>query len=155
MPVVISDDSELGKELKRWDTPRSQGGMRPDTPQMYPFMLYRAWERHGKVMCMDALPMFGLTPAELSAAQIEVETFNKSCQLVVRSESEHAIAKGQGWHDSAKAAVEAYHKQLDEIGNLAAKRAFSDQFMGLKAQEEIRAVEQETHEHVLDVVPAK
>lgn len=150
MPMVISPESDIAKEYAKWETPRSQGGMRPDTFEPYPRMLYQAQMRRGKVVCMDA-PMAYPTDAE----QLEVESFNRRCTRIVRSESEYQQAKGVGWFDTAQQAIDAKEKEQQDIANLAAERAFHDQRMSAQAREEVKAVEQQTHEHVVDVVAKK
>lgn len=151
MPMVISPDSEMGKELAKWDAPKSQGGMRADGYERYPMMLYRAMQRdNGQVMCLDN-PLRYRTEQE----QLACEAFNRQCERKVWNDAEYDVAKGQGWHESQKDAVDAYEKEQQDIAELAAKRAYNDQRLSEKAQDEIKAVEQTTHEHVLDTVPLK
>jgi len=150
MPMVISPESEAGKELAKWEAPKRQGGMRCDGYEAFPAMLYRAHLRNGKCRCL-VNPMTYRTEAE----QLDAAAFNTSCIRIVKDEAEYRLARGSGWWDSAQAAIEACEHEQLAIADLAAERAFHDQRLSQKAQAEVQAVERQTDEHVVDVVPAK
>jgi hypothetical protein len=166
MGVQISPDSLLGKELRKWNTPKNRlvdGDAMPGDPlfgvfghgaagyEEYPRMLYRALPtRTGKVVCLQAPPdpLFYDTQPEYDRAVQEVEQFNKRCTLIVQEESQHRRALTDGWRNSVTDALEQYEKEQRTIGNLAAERAYTDQRMSAKAQAEMAAAEAETHEHL-------
>lgn len=146
MPVVINPESELGKEMAKWEKPYQY---RP-----FPKMLYRAQKRsNGKVMCMAPAPSpFGWRDAnEYNAAINEAESFTASCQRIVHDESEMRIAKGQGWCEGPDAAIAQFEREEQALGNAAAETAFAVQGMTDKAKRELREVDGLTHEHVTDV----
>ncbi|HYX82165.1 MAG TPA: hypothetical protein VE714_07220 [Gemmatimonadales bacterium] len=156
MSVVILPESDLGKELAKWDTPRSQGGMRPDGYEPYPKMLYKAHTRdNGKVQCMEPVPVPSqfLTMEAYQHALAVHETFTRSCQLIVRSEAEHARATREGWRDSPTEAVAHVEALAREIADAAAEANFHAARMSDKAQREFKEANEATHEHVTDVTP--
>ena len=172
MAVQISPDSETGKRLREWDTPRTRlvdenalpgdpwherYGRRAPGYEEYPRMLYKAQPtRTGKVECMlpPPDPMGYETQPEYDRAVRDVEQFNKRCQLVVNDESQFRRAFTDGWRTSIADALSQYEQQQREIGDEAARRAFRDQRLSAKAQAEIEAAEAETHEH-LPSMPVK
>jgi len=166
MGVQISPDSPLGKELRRWNTPKNRlvdgdalpgdpffgvFGNAPNGHEEFPKMLYRALPtRTGKVECMLAPPdpMGYETQPEYDRAVRDIEQFNKRCQLIVRDESQERRALTDGWRRSIGEALEVYERQQRDIGHEAARRAYTDQRMSPKAQAEVEAAEAETHEHL-------
>lgn len=138
MARVISLDSEEGKELARWDRPKSQGGMRPDSFEAFPKMLYRAQERAGRATLGD--------PSD--------EASMRACQRVVRDEYELRAAKNDGWRETPAEALE-YHEYLKKgIADEAARRHFRDSKMSEAAQAEAAEADASTAEH-LPVIPEK
>lgn len=145
MGVVINPESELGKELAKWDAPK---------PYMeYPRMLYRAQLFRGKSLCMaPAVVPFGWKDdAEYARAVAEGDAFTKSCQRIVADESAERIAMGQGWARSPQEALALAEREAQEIGNLAAEANASVRRMSAKAQQDFEEVSALTHEHVPDV----
>jgi len=145
MPVVINPDSELGRELAKWDAPSPWAA--------YPKMLYRAGEMNGKRLCMAPPPSpFGWRDqAEYQAAINQAESFTASCQRIVRDESEHRMAKGQGWCESPGEAMEQAEREARALGDAAAEANYAARRMSDKAQRELDEVNELTHEHVADV----
>jgi hypothetical protein len=140
MAIVRTGTAAWELEEAKWNTPRSQGGMRPDTAEYFPTMLYMA-RRHssGKWLAHDAAS----------------EQFSASCQLTVRNEHEKNRAWDQGWRGSPTDA-EAYHEQLEqEMAQAAAEAAHSVQRMSGQAQAEFKAAEDATDKHVADVPAPK
>lgn len=152
MPILRTGDSEYDKELKKWDTPKSQGGYGPDGFEPFPKMLYKAFRREdkgGKVMCGDMDAVYASDPQR----QVLAEAFNKQCQRTVRSQGEYEQAKNDGWCDSPADAL-AYHEKLQQdIAQAAAEAAYSVQRMSDKAQREYREADQAS-EHPTADVPA-
>jgi hypothetical protein len=165
MGVVIQPDSELGKELQRWEqfpvrtsTGETLPAGNPYVFRPYPKMLYKAHPfRTGKTLCFaPAVSPFGWTdPNQYQQALIEADAFNKSCQRIVGSESDHAIAKGQGWCETPDLALAFHEQQQDAIGQAAAEAAYSVQRMGEKARGEFDAASDATDVHVTDVPAPK
>lgn len=153
MGIQIAPESALGQELAKWEQPNYNPANHP-----YPKMLYKAFVRpsDGRNVCM-APPVhpYGYTPEAYQAASIEVEDFNRRCQKIVKDEAEEAIAKGQGWRNSAREAVEALDQEQIEFGNIAAEAQFQARRMSEKAQAELAAADAQTHAHVVDVQPAR
>ena len=148
---LISRNSEEGKELLKWDTPRSQGGMRPDRYEPFPKMLYLANKRPDGVVSVgeadDAI--FGAKPGDspLGAA----EQFNLRCQLVVKSEEEMRGALSRGWRNSPEEALARFEDKEKAIGRAAAERHASDAKMSEAAQAEAKKADAATMEHVPEI----
>jgi hypothetical protein len=135
MGVVITPESELGKEMAKWERPE-RGGTRPYVYVPFPRMLYKARKRpDGRVMCMD--------PAD--------ESFSAQCWFVVQNELELEKAHREGWRDSPKEALDYFEGLERDIARAAAERAYSDQRLTEKARAEAAAAEAETPEHVPDI----
>lgn len=165
MGVIINPESELGKELQKWEQfPRHlpDGTIAPaGNPyayREYPRMLYKAqmW-KNGKALCFaPPVSPFGWRDGnEYQQAQLEAETFTKSCQRIVKTEAEHAIAKGQGWCVSAAEATEQYEREQDAIARQAAEARYVAQGMSSKALAEFEAATDATEQHVVDVPAPK
>jgi len=140
MPVVHNPESEYAKELAKWDTPRSLGGMKPDGYEPYPRMLYRAITRaDGRVVLDD--------PADEGVA--------RSCQRIVRSAGDEAAARGQGWCLGPQAALEAAEQQAQAVARAAAEVAAAAQRMTPHARAELADADAATIGHVVDVPTKK
>ena len=134
MGVVISPESELGKELAKWEQPNYNPALHP-----YPRMLYRAQEVQGRPSLVD--------PHD--------EAFAQKCQLIVPDESAHRRAAQDGWCDGPREALAAYEAKQKAWADEAANAAYHAQRMSKKAQLEYAAADAATHEHVVDVQPRK
>ena len=164
MGVVISPDSELGKELQKWEQlPLRQmdGTIIPaGNPYVYrpfPKMVYKAQTRpNGKVACMEPPPNPHefTDPLAYERAILAIEYWNQSCSKIVRSEGEYDRARSDGWQDSPTLALEHHEKLQQEIAQAAAEVAHAAQRMTSKAKAELAATDAMTHEHVTDVTPA-
>lgn len=161
MGVVISPDSELGRELCKWEQHRTKyvgDEQEPGNPYVfrpYPRMIYKAVKKpQGQVGCIDVPPNASHFDniAHYERACLEVEGFNRQCSKIVQSESEYLIAKGQGWSDDPKAALELYEHEEQAVAQAAAEAAFNARRMSDKAQREFDAAQHMTNEHVTDVV---
>ncbi len=128
MAVVISQDSELGKELARWDAPKREGGMNANGFEPYPAMVFRAQRfSNGKVMC-------GHPGAATGDA--EAMAFTHQCQFIVSTAEEHAKMHRAGWHDTPNAAIDAFERDERATANAAAEEQFRVKRMSDKAQAE-------------------
>lgn len=163
MPMVISPAGELGKELRKWEQHHSKysitedGNSQPGNPYVfraYPAMLYRAQKReNGKVECLTAIPHpYASTTMEQHTRAVEsAEAFNKSNQLIVQNEQERDRAFAQGWRVSPVEALRAFEALEQDIAQAAAEAAFTAKRMTPKAQDELAAADDTTHEHVVDI----
>lgn len=145
MPIVINPDSELGRELAKWDAPKVH--------TEYPKMLYRAGELNGKRLCMAPAPSpFGWRDqAEYQAAITQAESFTASCQRIVHDESQERLALGQGWAHSPGEALAVAEAEARALGDAAAEANFAAKRMSEKAQRELDEANSLTHAHVADV----
>lgn len=160
MPVVINPDSEYGKELAKWNTPRSQfvpgtnntvRGMKPDGYERYPAMLYKAFKRdNGKHACMENLPQETgyRTADEYHRAVNAADAFTRQCQRTVYSEGEERQAANEGWRTSPKDALDFLEACEKAIGDAAAEAAAAAVRMTPKAQAERKGREAATADHV-------
>lgn len=147
MGLVINPDSELGRELAKWDAPH------PLTE--YPKMLYRAGELNGKRLCMAPPPSpFGWRDqAEYQAAINQAESFTASCQKRVLDESQERLAKGQGWAETPGEALAVAERDARALGDAAAEANYAAKRMSEAAQRELDEANSLTHAHVADVGP--
>lgn len=162
--VIINPHSALGKELRKWEQHKTDlvpTGTKPGNPYVYrpyPKMLYKAQKtRGGQWRCMEAQPHpYDYERQEVfERAMFTYEAFNQSCQKTVGDESEHQIAKGQGWAESPQAALELCEKQQMEIGNASAEVLAAARGMSEQARAELKAGENTTAQHVVDIKPKR
>lgn len=147
MPVVLNPDSALAKELKKWDTPRSQGGMKCDGFEPYPKMLYMAHRReNGKVLCGDN-PLNYRLDQDIAAA----EAFTAKCQMTVRDDAADRRAQGQGWCETPDGAIAAFEAREQAVFQAAAEAAHAVTRMSEPAQREFAAADPGGMTHVTDV----
>lgn len=142
MPIVITPESDMGKEMAKWEKPYKY--------EPFPKMLYQARQRpDGKVSVAEADDkLFGGQPGS-------AEMFSTSCQTIVKDEVEMQRYREMGWRESPQEALDFYETKAQGIGNAAASRAHEDRNMGEKARAEARAVEGSTSEHVPVIPEAK
>ena len=162
MPVIINPESEYAKELAKWESHPTRACPEPGRPYRfaeYPRMLYKAalWPRSGKpaVTAPEVSPFGWLNADQYQQALAEAERFGSSCQRIVGDESEWLVAKGQGWCESPKVALEQFEREQQAIAAEAANAAFHAQRMTENARREFAAAEDATSEHVTDVVARK
>jgi|TARA_R110002020_G_scaffold74748_6_gene190947 hypothetical protein len=142
MAIVQQPDSEYSQEVQKWNTPKRQGGYAPDGHEDFPKMMYRAQPNstfNGKVMCGDPSAAVGDAIGE---------AFSRSCQIIVQDQEEADRMIKRGWYDTPDLALSGYEQDQKSIADIAAMRHFSDQKMSSSAQEEAKAVDDGTHEHV-------
>lgn len=162
MGVVRTGDSEYDKEIAKWDTPRRQGGYRPDGYEQFPMMLSKAQKKpNGQYSVHEQPPLRYLYPAgsmgdaEWSMAVLRAEEFTKSCQMTVRSQQEMDRAVSNGWVVGQEEALAAAQKWETAIADAAAERLYRDQHMGEKARAEAAAIDASTSEHIADIPAPK
>ena len=166
MPVITTSESEMGKELAKWEQHQTSiisGTWTPGNPYRYrefPKMVYKAHRlTDGKVACMQAEPEPLAYPnaEQHDRACRSVDVFNRKCMLTVNDESELQKAHEGGWRDSPQEALEFHDRRDEQNLQAAAERAFSDSKMSAKAQREAAAAEakHEGLDHLEEVPVAK
>lgn len=151
MGIVHNPESEYSKECEKWNTPRRMGGKRPDSPEYFPAMLYKAHAKENGTIAVIDNPL----AYREEIRQIDAEAFNRKCQFVVRDQYEKDRAVAQGWRETPAEALEAYEQAQIAIGDAAAERLYADQRMSAQAKAEAKAADEATHEHVGDVPAPK
>ena len=138
MPVVVSPDSELGKELAKWNVKRPFS--------QYPRMLYMAKKRPDGIVSVQETDdrIFGNNPGAADA-------WTATCQKVVKDEYEEQRALEAGWRKSQAEALEHHERREQYKGNVAAHRLHEDRNMSEAAKAEAAAVEASTEEHVPEI----
>lgn len=142
MAIVITPESELGKELAKWN--------KPYVYSEYPRMLYMARRRPDGVVSVLEVDdkVFGGNPGT-------AEKFNATCQLIVKNDEELRNAMDRGWRMSMQEALERHEAKEKAIAEAAAVRAHEDQKMSEAAKAEAAAAEAATIEHVAEVPEKK
>ena len=174
MPMVIAPESELGKELAKWNTPRNRPivdsngdpildpagreimGMGAIGFEPYPKMLYKAKPRNGKAMVLEPLPLSYEYDNEkqFEQAVLRAETMNRQCWRIVHDDTEEKRAHDEGWRTGQKEALDHYEGLQQDMAQAAAEAAHAAQRMSEKARKELAAADDVTHEHVVDVASA-
>lgn len=164
MSILISHESELGRELAKWEQHRTkyvgdeQSPGNPYVYRPYPRMLYRAEKRSdGRHVCIEQAPHpYSFERMDQYAqAQLAMEAWNRSHTRTVQSEDEERRAKNEGWRNSPDEALSTLEAREQAIGLAAAEAAAKAQRMSELARREFAEAEQATHEHVTDVQPAR
>lgn len=140
MGLVIAPDSELGKELEKWNTPKQQGGMRCNGFEPYPAMVFKAarYPGTGKVLVLHPLAGTGDTVAD---------AFSVRNYKTVDTPEAHAQANREGWADTPGEAVEAFEQAAKDEADLAANAAFHAKRMSAQAQQEFDAAQEAAEFH--------
>lgn len=145
MSLIITPESDLGKELARWNKPYDPS----DPRNQFPKMLYQAVKRK------DGTPSVGeVDDSTCGGTTGAAEAFNRRCQLIVKSEQEEREALGRGWRLSPADALARFEEKERSIANAAAHRAYEDRNMSDAAKAEAAAADAATEEH-LPEVPVK
>jgi hypothetical protein len=140
MGVVRTGESAYDKEMDKWDTPQRQGGMRPDTFQAFPAMLYKAHQRdNGQWAVNDPFD----------------ENWSRRCHMIVRDERELRQQLDNGWRPTPQEALEYANRFQQAIADAAAERHFADQRLSEKARREAAAADAETNDHVPEIAAPK
>ena len=150
----ISTDTNMGKEVLKFEQPHYNPAANP-----YPKMMYKAaMTPNGKVRVMEAAVDFAgqiWKDAELSKEQDRIEFFNRKNQLTVHSEEEHKKALNEGWRNHPDDALKHYEERERSTGNAAAERAAKDSKMSEAAQAEARAADDATEFHLPEIPEKK
>lgn len=138
MPVITNWESTEGRIRWQWEHTTAEThpsdpmlhGMRPETPQAYPAMLYKVLKRN---------------PLSFESHIVASETEQRNM------ESRGFVAGGR------VAALEDYDKSQQTVAVAAAERAYHEQTMSQKAQAEAEAVDLTTIKHLgeIPVTPIK
>lgn len=153
MAIVRTGESAYDIEMRKWETPKHQGGFAPDGYEAFPKMVYRAERREdkgGKAMCMD---MAGALYSTDPVVQAQAEAFTAKCQRIVNSAGELDRARAEGWCESPQAALAALETHAQAMATVAAEVQFGVQRMSALAQREHAALDAAT-DAVLTDVPA-
>ena len=170
-------ESEYGKELARWNTPRNVvvkdsndeplkdsqtgefiRGKKCVGYEEYPRMMYMAHRLpNGQPSAgeIQPHPAFCLSREEYEQRCAYIDQFNRECQRIVRDESEQRLAEAQGWRKTTTAALDLYEQQQQEIARAAAEAEYRAQRMSSKARREWDGVQDQSSEHVVDVTTKK
>lgn len=129
MAVVITPESELGKEMSRWE--------RPYVYSAFPKMLYMAHRRADGVV---------------SVGEPNDDSFTRGCQRTVASEQEMQQALEEGWRKTPQEALERHEGKSKAIADAAAHRNYEDRNMSDAAKEEAEELDEEAGmEHVPEI----
>lgn len=161
--IVWNPASPYVKEMRKWEMNPSEWTVKskPGNPYVYhefPKMLYKPQRLPtGRFACMMETPdpYAFARPDEFNRAVVMKESFDRTCQRIVRDESQERLAAGQGWRDTVAKAMELHEQNEQAIGNAAAEAAFAAARMSERAREEFKAAGESTHQHVADVTKSK
>ena len=168
--IVHNPSGASAEEIRKHEQHNTVYAMTPDgdfapgNPYVfrpYPKMLYmaRTHPRSGKPSVGDVMPHpLNYKPGDLLSLERDtnfVESFNRSCQKIVKNEDEHLIAKGQGWCELQTDALEQAERRYEAIAEEAAREHFRVSKMSPEAQTEFQKADRMTSDHVLDVKPKR
>jgi hypothetical protein len=173
--MIITPDSQWGRELAKWNTPRNQvvrmsddsvardihgepiRGMNAVGYEPYPKMLYQAHPSpitgQPSVGDMPPDPLFVTDERQYAQQCLALESFNRRCQKEVGSEEEQRIAVGQGWCVSQQQALDQYDVAQQALARAAAEAAHAAQRLSARARQEFDTASDATAAHVADVPP--
>lgn len=141
MAMVITPESEYGKELAKWNVKR------PFTA--FPRMLYMARRRP------DGVPSTGEVDDKIFGNQPgAAETWSNGCYLVVEDEDQMREAMSRGWRQTPAEAMARFNEKEQALANLAAVRAYEDRNMSDAAKAEAAKLEASTEEHLPEIPEA-
>ena len=177
MSVHWPIESEYGKELARWNTPRNVvvkdsndepmrdsqtgefiRGKKCAGYEEFPRMMYKANRLpNGQPSAgeIQPHPAWCLSREEYEQRCNYIEQFNRECQRVVNDEAEMRFSFNQGWRKTTKEALDLYEEQQQEIARAAAEAEYRAQRMSAKARREWDSVQGDSSEHVVDVTTKK
>ncbi len=134
MPVIRTGYLPEDIETKRWDTPKSQGGMKPDGYEPWPVMLYRCRRlSNGNVVCLEEDP-------------VSLQPYTGTT-LIVGDERERDRALAQGWRQTPPEAYAYLDRWEQEVATAAAEANAAALRMSEKAQTERKAREKAAAPH--------
>lgn len=149
------DQSNYGKEMRRWNRKKREGGMNADGFEKFPMMLHKAHQIPGTRKWATALPEPIVDHFEndnqWNRAVMSAARFTTSCQRIVANAQEYERARDEGWRDNPLDAM-AWRDALEtEVSNEAAARAARDSKMSPAAQAEAAAADAETPDHLAEI----
>lgn len=135
------DISPYGQEMRKWDTPKRNGGYNANGYEEFPQMLYKARRRDGQgpIVCVD--------PKD--------EAFSGSNQTTVQNEEELQRALSQGWRKSPQEAMEYADRFDAEMARAAAHRGFEDKRLSERARLEAHDADEAAGLDHLPAIPEK
>ena len=142
-------ESEMGKELAKWERDSLNCPIRPGRPwrasdpeNEYPKMLYMARRTRTGIPAL---------------ADPNDDSFAQGCQKIVHNADQERFAKGEGWTDKHELAVELLLKREDAIAETTARRHYQDAKLSEAAQKEAAEVDASTPHQVPEIpeVPKK
>lgn len=138
---VLPGEDRAKAELRRWNTSRRLGGMRPDGFEEFPKMLYRARRPE------TGGPFSVINPRD-------EQWSGQNCRIVGnREEEERVVDNGEGWRHTPQEAIDHANALETAISNAAAERQFSERRMSERARAEAEAVDAASYEHVAEITP--
>jgi uncharacterized membrane-anchored protein len=134
---MMPGETYAAKELRRWNTPRSQGGMRPDRHEEFPAMVYKARrpDSGGPILSNDP----------------RNESWSAQNQLIVKNERELEKALSDGWRRDPQEAIAHANALEDAISTAAAHRAYEDRNMSERAKAEAKVADEATADHMPEI----
>lgn len=148
---LISPIGREGRERAKWNTPKSKGGYNADGFEPFPMMLYMAQELPNGQLAVACTQDSMFKTEEGNTITGGAERFTRSCQLIVKDESQLARYLEAGWRKTQSEAVERAHAKRREISHATAERHASDARMSEKAQAEAKAVDRAEFHHVPEI----
>jgi hypothetical protein len=141
MPIIITPESELGRELAKWEQPDYNPKAHP-----FPKMLYKARRRP------DGIPSVAETSdGVLGGSPGAAEAFTSTCQMTVNDETEMIRAVEMGWRHSPGEAMEHFEEKEKFLSNATAHRHHEDRNMGEAAKKEAAEADAATIEQLPEV----
>ena len=138
MSIQITAESDLGKELAKWEKPYKF--------EPFPAMMYKANRRPDGVISVGEA-----NDERLGGQPGCAEAFSATCQTTVKDETEMVRALELGWRKSPHDAMEHFEEKERLLSTSAAHRAHDDRNMSPAAKREAAAAEGSTVEHVAEV----
>ena len=146
MAMLISPESEYGKELAKWNKPHNPS----DPRNQFPKMLYQAQKRP------DGVYSTGETnDALFGGRDRSAEEFTRRCQKIVHSEAEERMAMGIGWCLTQALALERLKSEEEYLSTAAAHRLYEDRNLSDAAKAEAAAADAATPEHLPAIPEAR
>ena len=136
----VSAESQLGKELMKWER---KPDWRPEN-NPFPRMLYRAMHRPDGKRSVGEVLDHVCVPSGQQVYAGAAEQWTARCQLTVKNEAEMARALETGWRFSPQEALDKLESDDNNKGNLTAERHAADARMSEKAQREADAIDHTT-----------
>jgi hypothetical protein len=145
--MIVTAESELGKELAKWNVQRP--------PTYFPRMMYMARRRPDGVVSVGEVEDAIFARPGQQPPPGAAESWSAGCQIIVNDEAEQAKALERGWRYTPAEAMTRFEEKERAIGEAAAVRAYEDRNMSDAAKAEIAEADAETEEHLAEVPEKK